>query len=275
VGRFTAVQMPQGRARRGVLFRAFLDDHHVKRRACRLRLRSDRNPCRHPHQEPTHSDKIFKAPFPPARMFIFKRLWCACREEVGDTQPLANCAEDRRRLESSGSRCEFRSSSLGAESSGLGASHSTRPSFALPERLSDSDAVGSAILSPSQFCNLARRVLPVQSQRGAWRRIRPMPEGEAAMVTFQQALQSAKEVLLVIETERGGVFGAYLDAEGMDASREIEWSKDSCLWELADDRTTIAIHRWAGRNDRIVQCGRRDWSIVSTGLCKLTCANRL
>jgi hypothetical protein len=193
---------------------------------------------------------------------MFKWLWCTCREDVGDTQPLVNGGAERRRLGSAGSRCDSPLPSLGLASGALGVSHAMRSDFALSERCPDLDAFTSAILSPTQFCNLAKRVLPVNSQRGVWRRKCSVADGGAAMVTFQHALQSTKEVLLVIETERGCAFGAFLDAEVTSASHEIEWSKDSCLWELAENRATTVIHRWAGRNDRIVQCGKCDWSMV-------------
>jgi hypothetical protein len=119
----------------------------------------------------------------------------------------------------------------------------------------------ATLLSATQLAQLSRRVLPLCAQ-GQWRKVLCISGGNASMAKFQHAVHSVEgEVLVIVQAAHGARFGGLLCPDKDQQSFGERWTRDSCLWELAEDDRDFTVHRWAGGSHAIAHSAQGHWSM--------------
>lgn len=115
------------------------------------------------------------------------------------------------------------------------------------------------IMTPEQMANVASSGLPASLMFAKWTRLYCLQrDGDSFGGTFLRKVEKHERTLLVVQTTRGEIMGAYSNSkwenQGGSVGASFYGSALSCLFSLNNDTQEIMVYKWTGKNRYIQVC---------------------
>lgn len=115
------------------------------------------------------------------------------------------------------------------------------------------------LLTREQMNYLSENALPPSIMFSKWKRLYSLQrDGDSFSSAFLKMVQGHTRTLLVIETTKNEIMGAYVnsswESQGIGGSAQFYGSAQACLFSISKDTGEVKVFKWSGKNRYIQVC---------------------